>query len=355
MKKIIKINSKFKNYSLIVEKNSAIKHIINEVEKNNKNIIIIDSKLTNLIQKLKSINNVNLIVISASEKIKSFENYSKICLKILKLKIDRSSKIIAVGGGTIGDLSGFVASTLLRGVKFILFPTTLLSQVDSSIGGKNGINTIHGKNLVGTFFQPDKVIIDISFLSTLPKRELRSGYAEILKHALIKDSKFFNWLNKNYKKILDLENDYISKAIVKSIKIKSFFVQKDENEKLRNSDSRAMLNFGHTFGHALETMNSYSNKLTHGEAIAIGMSFASKISNKIGTLSNQELDNILSHLKKVNLPIYDDRIKKNEIYNLMLVDKKNTSNKISLIILRKIGKAYFNKKMFKEDIKKILN
>ena len=355
MKKIIKIKSKNKNYAVIVEKNSALKFILNEVKINNKTILIIDSKLKKLYNKLRTKKNIHLIKIKGGEKIKSFENYTKISSYILKLKIDRSSTLIAVGGGTLGDLCGLIASTLLRGIKFILIPTTLLSQVDSSIGGKNGINTIYGKNLIGTFFQPDKVIIDTSFLISLSKRELKSGYAEILKHALIKNHNFFKWLDRNYINIITLQKNYISKAIIESIKIKAFFVQKDENEKLKDSNSRAMLNFGHTFGHALETMNSYSNSLTHGEAISIGMSLASKISNKIGSLSNEDYQNIILHLKKSNLPIYDKRIKNNKLYNLMLSDKKNTNNKINLILLKKIGQAYFNMGMDKEEIQKILN
>ena len=354
MKKIIEIKNKKKCYNIIVEKNSAFKNILNEVKINNKTIVIIDSKLKNLHQKLKTKKNIHILRISCGEKIKSLENYSKICLNILKLKIDRSSTIITIGGGTLGDLSGFIASTLLRGIKFILIPTTLLSQVDSSIGGKNGINTIYGKNLIGTFFQPDKVIIDTSFLTTLPKREIRSGYAEIIKHALIKDYNFFKWLDKNYNNVITLRNNYISRAIIESIKIKAFFVEKDENEKLKDSNSRAMLNFGHTFGHALETMNSYSNSLTHGEAISIGMSLAAKISNKIGTLSDKDYQNLILHLKKSKLPTSDKRIKNNKLYNLMLSDKKNTNNRINLILLKKIGLAYFNREMKKEDIKRIL-
>lgn len=353
MKKTIKIISKHKNYSVIVENDNIIQNIINEIKLVNKTIIIIDAKLVVLIKELNSIKNIHLIKVSGGEKIKSLKSFSKICSDILKLKIDRSSLLIAVGGGTVGDLGGFVASTLLRGIKFILVPTTLLAQVDSSIGGKNGVNTNFGKNLIGTFYQPEKVFIDISFLSTLPERELRSGYAEILKHALIKDRKFFKWLDENYQKIKILKKSYISKAIIESIKIKAYFVQKDEYEKLKDSNSRAMLNYGHTFGHALETLNNYANDLNHGEAIAIGMALAAKISNKIGDLNDKDYKNIILHLKKANLPIYDKKINYSKFYNLMLNDKKNTNNKINLILLKKIGQAHFSRNMNKEDIKKI--
>ena len=170
-----------------------------------------------MFKKLKNYKKQNYIIINCSEKIKSFPYYAKISEKILKLGIDRNYTLIAIGGGTLGDLSGFIASTVLRGIKLILIPTTLLSQVDSSVGGKNGINTKEGKNLVGTFYQPTKVLIDPSILSTLPKRELRSGYAEIIKHSLINDKKFFDWLNENSEHIFKLNNKILSQAIYKSI------------------------------------------------------------------------------------------------------------------------------------------
>jgi 3-dehydroquinate synthase len=289
------------------------------------------------------------------EKIKSINYYSKICSKLLKLKIDRSSSIIAIGGGTIGDLTGFIASTILRGVKYILIPTTLLSQVDSSIGGKNGLNTTYGKNLIGTFFQPDKVVIDPSVLFTLPKREIRSGYAEILKHALIKDAKLYHWLDKYYTQVINLKKEFIANAIIESIKIKAFFVNKDEKEKLINNKSRAMLNFGHTIGHTLEAIYKYNNKLLHGEAIAIGMALETKISLKKNLITKKEYDNLISHLKKVKLPYFDKKITSNSFYDLMLADKKSSNNKINLISLKKIGRAYFERGLKKKEIKKLLN
>ena len=178
MKKIIKINTKIHNYEIIIEKNSILKELLKE-EKKQKNFILIDKKLLSLIPQLNKNKNFNLITIKGGEKIKSLKYFQDITNKLLRLKIDRKSCIIAIGGGTIGDLSGFIASTVLRGVKFILIPTTLLSQVDSSIGGKNGVNTSYGKNLVGTFYQPNKVIIDDSILNFLPKNKLISGLSFI--------------------------------------------------------------------------------------------------------------------------------------------------------------------------------
>lgn len=354
MKKIIKIITKNKTYKIILEENSILSSIKKENITGEKIFIIIDRNISYLIKDLKKNKNIKILFVDGGEKIKSIASYSKIISRILKLKIDRHSKIIAIGGGTIGDLSGFIASTILRGVKFILIPTTLLSQVDSSIGGKNGINTPHGKNLIGTFFQPDKVIIDPTVLLTLSKREVISGYAEIIKHALIKDKKFYTWLDKNYSKVIALEKKSIAYAIIKSIKIKSFFVQKDEKENLINSSSRAMLNFGHTFGHALESMNGYSKKLTHGEAISIGMSLATKISNKMGNIKDSEYRNLINHFNKVKLPYYDLRIGNNKIFNIIMNDKKNSNNLINLILLKKIGSAYFERGLSKRNIKKLL-
>jgi len=354
MKKIIQIKTINKKYPIFIEKDSIVSFIKNEKKSKKKIFIIIDIKVSYILKKISNEKNINIIKINGSEKIKSIDNYWKIISKLLKLKIDRSSTLIAMGGGTVGDLSGFVASTILRGIRFILIPTTLLSQVDSSIGGKNGINSYYGKNLIGTFLQPNKVIIDPKVLDTLSKRELKSGYAEILKHALINDKDFYKWLIRHYIKILNLDKEFIIKAIIKSIKIKAKFIQNDEKELLINSSSRAMLNFGHTFGHALEAMNDYNTMLTHGEAISIGMAFAAKISNKIKNITNSEYKQIIEHLNMVGLPSYDKRIKTNQIYKIMKSDKKNTDGKINLILLKKIGQAYYKRGLNKMMIKKLL-
>ena len=355
MKKIIKINTESKRYEILVQKNVILNYLRSEIKKNIKNYIFIDSKISYILQNLKDNKKLHIIKIKGGESIKSINNYSKLMSKLLQLKIDRSSQIIAIGGGTIGDLSGFIASTVLRGVKFTLIPTTLLSQVDSSIGGKNGINSVFGKNLIGTFLQPDKVIIDISILNTLSQREIRSGYAEILKHAIIKDIKFYKWLHNNYNKIFKLDDKVVTEAIIRSIKIKSFFIQKDEKEKLINSNSRAMLNFGHTFGHALEAMNGYNNKLNHGEAISIGMAVATKLSCKINSINIEFYKNLINHLKKVGLPYSHKYTNYKKFYRLMLSDKKNSENNINLILLKKIGEVYFERGLNFTKIKKLLN
>ncbi len=354
MNKKIILKTKDHIYSIKIESNSIVRDLKQIISKNNKIIFLIDRKVLYIFQKLKNYKKQNFIVVNCSEKLKSFENYSKISQKILSLNIDRSTKIVAIGGGTLGDLSGFIASTILRGLDLILFPTTLLSQVDSSIGGKNGINTKYGKNLIGTFYQPTSVIIDPKILSTLPKREILSGYAEIVKHGIINDKKFFNWLEKNSKKIFNLNNKALSQAIYKSILIKRKYVLSDEKEKLQNNYSRAILNFGHTFGHAIEAYYKYNKKVTHGEAICIGMIIAAKISNKLNYLSLNELDIIRNHFKHNKLPMFDKKMYDEKIFKLIEKDKKNINSKINFVLLKKIGNAFLGKNLSLEKIKKIL-
>ena len=354
MNKKIKIITKEKKYIIEIDDNFILKKIKKLSKNKNKKIIIIDSSVKYLLKNTKSLKNFYIITIKGSEKIKNLKNFNKLANKILKYKVDRDSIIIAIGGGSIGDLAGLLASTILRGINYILIPTTLLSQVDSSIGGKNGINTNFGKNLIGTFYQPDEVLIDINFLKTLPKKELKSGYAEIIKHAIINDLSFFKWLDKNYKKIFSLEKKTILYTIYKSIKIKSKFVSSDTKEVLLNSRSRAMLNFGHTFGHALETFYKY-NKYTHGEAISIGMVVASKLSKKICKLSEDDLNTIINHFKKIGLPTNDINLKNKKIFNIVLKDKKNIDNRINLVLIKKIGQAYYLRNQNPKSIFKLIN
>jgi 3-dehydroquinate synthase/shikimate kinase/3-dehydroquinate synthase len=224
-------------------------------------------------------------------------------------------------------------------LQFINLPSTLLAQVDSSIGGKTGINTKQGKNLIGSFCQPKMVISDTIFLKTLPQREIICGYGEILKHSLISNKFFYNYLNNNTSKILDLRSPFLEKAIYQSCKIKKAVVEKDETEK----NIRKILNFGHTFAHAYEASLGYSNKLNHGEAVILGINSALNFSLKNKLIKKQEHKNILDHLKKFNLPSnikrYFSKKDINKIVHFMIKDKKNFSNKVNLILLKKIGSA----------------
>ena len=274
---------------------------------------------------------------NANEKNKNQKSVDKILSILLRKNFNRNDCLISIGGGITGDISGFAASIFKRGLKFINIPTTLLSQVDSSIGGKTGINTKYGKNLIGAFYQPNLVISDINFLRSLPKRELVCGYGEILKNALIADNSFFKFLSKNGADVLNLKTPSIEKAIYKSCFIKKKIVEVDEKE----MGIRKILNFGHTFAHAYEATFGYSKKLNHGEAVILGIQAATKFSliNKILHLKDFKL--IENHLKELNLPRdinkYFSKKNLNQILSFMKKDKKNTTKKVNLILLKKIG------------------
>jgi len=229
-----------------------------------------------------------------------------------------------------------------------------LSQVDSSIGGKTGVNTKYGKNLIGSFYQPNLVISDIQFLKTLPKRELICGYGEILKHSLIANKNFYNFLDKNNDKILNLSSPFIEKAIYESCKIKKNVVEKDEKEK----GLRKILNFGHTFAHAYEASLGYSKKLNHGEAVILGMQSALRFSLKNNLIQRQDYHSILKHVSNANLPSKINKYFKikdlNKILSFMTKDKKNNSNKISLVLLKKIGYPIINREYQKNILSKFL-
>ena len=343
----MKINRlKAKDYSIIIGRNSITSlasEVKNHCPKCKKIAVIIDKKipkkfLTKLKKNLKKYK-IFIFLITSSEKIKNLNQTNLLVNKLLKLNFNRSDLIIALGGGIIGDMAGFVASIFKRGINFINLPSTLLSQVDSCIGGKTGVNSKHGKNLIGSFYNPKVVISDIELLKSLPKREIICGYAEILKHAIINDKIFFKFLKKNTKNIILLENKILNKSILKSCKIKLKFTEKDFKEK----NLRMKLNFGHTFAHALEIQNRYSNKLNHGEAVLIGMLIAVKISRFKNICTTNTLDEVESLYKKFSLiKNLSKHLKKNEILKsikFMKNDKKKDDEKISFILLNNIGKT----------------
>ena len=286
---------------------------------------------------------------SSSEKNKNQKSIDTILSILLKRNFNRNDCLISIGGGITGDISGFAASIFKRGLKFVNIPTTLLSQVDSSIGGKTGKHNKYDKNLIGTFYQPSLVISDINFLKSLPKRELICGYGEILKHALIADADFFNFLNKTGSEVLKLKSPLIETAIFKSCSIKKKVVEADEKE----TGIRKILNFGHTFAHAYEATLGYSKKLNHGEAVILGIKTAARFSllNKI--LNTNEFELIENHLNQLNLP---NNINKffstknlNQILSFMKKDKKNNTKKINLVLLRGVGSPIY-KLQFTEKI-----
>jgi len=346
------IKNKKLNITILIKKNYISKFIDSIAKKNEKVFCFLDSKIK-IDYNFSKQKNIKIFSIRCGEKIKNFDVYKDLAEKLIKGNVNRKSVLIAIGGGTLGDLAGFIASTVLRGLDFYLIPTTLLSQVDSSIGGKNGINTIYGKNLLGTFYQPKEVLIDISVLNSLSKKEMKSGYAEIIKHALIKDYSFYCWLEKNTKKLFNLNKSILEMAIYKSIMIKLFYVKKDEKELLLNKNSRAMLNFGHTIGHAIESHYNYK-KFNHGEAISIGMITEAKISNYLGLLTSDELERILAHFKKYRLKVNDNILKDKRLIKKIIKDKKNFQNNINFSLIDKIGSSIFYKKLDKIKVYKIL-
>ncbi len=344
MKTLI-VNTSSKKYPIYISQNILSKFNIFKKKhlKNTKNILIVTSKsipkkyLSQFKNKIKNVKFYS-VILPDGEKIKQYEHLVKITNLLSKYNFGRNDCIVALGGGVIGDLVGFASSVFKRGINFVQIPTTLLAQVDSSVGGKTGINNKFGKNLIGTFFQPNFVLIDIDTLSSLPKREMIAGFAEILKYSLILDKKFFNWLNKNGDKIIKRKSqNLISNAIFKSCKYKAYVVKKDEKEK----NLRAILNFGHTFAHALETVNKYSNKIIHGEAVLIGMMVASRLSNHMGYLKNNELKEIISLYKKLKLNFSYKKFvnlkNMKKIFQIMNNDKKSDGKNIKIILLKKIG------------------
>lgn len=295
-------------------------------------------------------------VLPNGEATKSYDRLIELHQWMLKNGINRDSIIFAVGGGVIGDLAGFAASTILRGVPYIQIPTTLLSQVDSSVGGKTGINTKYGKNLVGNFYQPSAVIADTHSLNTLPKRELLAGYAEVVKYALINNVTFFEWLQKNGVALCSLDHQALSYAIEVCCQEKARIVELDEKEE----GNRALLNLGHTFGHALEAVAGYDGKLLHGEAVAIGTVMAFALSVRMGLCSQQDAEKVEEHFKNVGLPTHvaylenEFKTSVEDILEIMKRDKKVIDNKMTFILVRGIGEAFITRDVTEDSVRAVL-
>jgi len=281
------------------------------------------------------------ITLPPGESTKSFRELAPLCERLLELGIERGDLVVALGGGVIGDLAGFAAAILRRGVRFVQVPTSLLAQVDSSVGGKTGIDTPQGKNLIGAFHQPGLVLADTDTLRTLPLRELRAGYAEVAKYGLLGDAPFFAWLEKNHPAVFALEDEPLTHAVETSVKAKAGIVGRDETEQ----GERALLNLGHTFGHAFEAWCGYSDRLLHGEAIAIGMAIAFRFSAARGDCSAADAARAAAHFAAVGLPTRIDEIPGDKpgidaMMRLMAQDKKVRQGKLTFILARGIGEAY---------------
>src|SRR5487761_1896824 len=274
------------------------------------------------------------IVLEDGERYKVWPTLNRIYDVLLERRCERKTTLIALGGGVIGDLAGFAAATYMRGMPFIQVPTTLLAQVDSSIGGKTGINHPLGKNMIGAFYQPRLVLADTAVLASLPPRELSAGLAEVIKHGLVYDEGFVAWLEQNVEKFLACDARALAHAVHRCCEIKAAVVAEDERE----AGVRALLNFGHTFGHAIESELDYG-KWQHGEAVDAGMVMAADLSRRMGLIAQADVDRVIALLKRAKLPVAQPGIAPGRLLELMAVDKKNEAGKLRFILLDRIGAA----------------
>ena len=292
----------------------------------------------------------SLISLPDGEQYKTLEYLNVIFTELLSAKLNRSSILIALGGGVVGDMTGFAAACYQRGIDFIQVPTTLLSQVDSSVGGKTAVNHPLGKNMIGAFYQPQAVFIDIDSLNTLPEREFAAGMAEVIKYGLIYDAEFFNWLEINAAGLIARNDELIQYAIERSCTIKAEVVAQDEKE----GGIRAILNLGHTFGHAIEANEGYGNWL-HGEAVAVGMIMAVELSVKMAYIDKSVLIRSISLLEFFALPVMAPRSSTVEGFlNVMSVDKKNIHGNIRLVLLKSLGEAFISDDYSMEDMNAVI-
>jgi 3-dehydroquinate synthase len=281
------------------------------------------------------------IVLPPGEGTKDLAHFGRLLDDILACGIERGTMLVALGGGVVGDIAGFAAATLLRGIDFVQIPTTLLAQVDSSVGGKTAINTAAGKNLVGAFYQPRLVLADTASLQTLPRRELRAGYGEIVKYGLIRDAGFFAWLEAEGRAVCDLDPAALTRAVLVSCRMKADIVSADERE----TGERALLNFGHTFGHALEAETGFGDRLLHGEAVALGMVLAFDFAVRLGLASGQDAHRVRRHLAAAGLPTTHAELglsgdMADRLLLHMSKDKKVRDGAITLILPRRIGDCF---------------
>jgi 3-dehydroquinate synthase len=298
----------------------------------------------------------NVITLPAGEQTKSWVHLSALCEDLIAQGIERQDHVVALGGGVIGDLVGFACSIIKRGCNFVQIPTSLLAQVDSSVGGKTAINTPSGKNLIGAFHQPALVLIDPSVLDTLPDRERRAGYAEVVKYGLIGDLAFFEWCEANAHNVLSGVREAQIYAIETSVRAKAAIVEADERETM---DRRALLNFGHTFGHALEAETGFSDVLLHGEGVAAGMALALRYAARIGACSTLEAERVSSHLRAVGLPdglaAAGVRATGATLVGHMMHDKKMAGGTLPFILARGLGQAYVDKSVSLGDVAAFLD
>ncbi|WP_057882949.1 3-dehydroquinate synthase [Tsuneonella troitsensis] len=294
--------------------------------------------------------------VAPGEGSKTWESLAALCDWLLDQGIERGDHVIAFGGGVVGDLTGFAAAILKRGCGFVQLPTTLLAQVDSSVGGKTAINTRAGKNLVGAFHQPALVIADLATLDTLSSRELRAGYAEVLKYGVLGDRAFFDWLNEHGAEVLALREEPLGHAVATSVAMKSAIVAQDERE---TSGKRALLNLGHTFGHALEAETGFSSRLLHGESVALGMVLAARFSARLGLIDAGDAQTVATAVESAGLPASLSALGLDcdgaRLVDHMLHDKKMDAGRLPFILLHGIGEAFVAKNVDLTDVRTFLD
>lgn len=335
--------------------------VLGEIVAGRQSVIVSDSNVApiHLDALVASLNRVtrrcDQIIVPAGEASKNMQVLTGLLNEILEFDVDRGLVIIALGGGVIGDLAGFAAASLMRGVDFVQMPTSLLAQVDSSVGGKTGVNTPHGKNLIGAFYQPQAVLADTTALATLPPRELRAGYAEVVKYGLLGDANFFNWLEDNGKAVLELDPQALSYAVMTCCAAKARFVEADERETGR----RSLLNLGHTFAHAFEAEAKYDGRLLHGEAVAAGMGVAFALSVRMGLCDKNDLDLMRAHLKLQKLPGDNQELtagnaEPDALIAHMQHDKKVLGGNMRFVLVKGIGEAFVTSDVELDDVRAVL-
>ena len=360
---ILKVALGDRSYDIVVGENllGEAAHYVAPLLKRPRVFIITDANVAPLHLKTleRSLSDAGIgceaLVLPAGEKTKCLAQLEALADDLLVRKLERSDTLIALGGGVIGDLVGFAAAVLLRGVSFVQIPTTLLAQVDSSVGGKTGINSKHGKNLIGSFHQPKLVLADGTSLATLPKRERLAGYAEIAKYGVLADAEFFAWLEDHALAVIDGEPSALRQAVLRSCEIKAEVVAEDEREAGR----RALLNLGHTFGHAIEAEVGYGDELLHGEAVAMGMVMALDLSVQLGYCRARDAERLHRHLAAVGLPTGLEWLpgrtwSPNILIGHMSRDKKVEAGRIAFVLARKIGETFVDKNVDLTEVEHLL-
>lgn len=353
----LSVNTSTKSYHIVFRE--SFNELVDELKKLNISIskicIITDDLVDPLYGELvesilkKDYSEVYRTSFSHGERNKHLATITDFYTFMIEHQLDRKSLIIALGGGVVGDMAGFAAATYMRGIKFIQIPTTLLSQVDSSVGGKTGVDFNGYKNIVGAFCQPELVYINTETLKSLPRREFNSGMAEVIKHGLILDESYLNEIEENIINIQDLDGNTLTSMIQKSCAIKSMIVSEDEKEE----GKRALLNFGHTVGHAIERLKNF--EMLHGECISVGFVAALHLSKQLGNIKDSDIDRVVKLLKEFELPVTVNGLTSLEIYQEMFHDKKTADNQLNFILLEQIGSAFISKEINKDNVLKAIN